>query len=136
MFVPVNEVAVLVSAILALAIGSIWYSPFMFGNQWMRSAGLTQDDIELPKGQMLKTFVYAVIANIVTLFLVAQFIVLSSDALKPAREVGLLLVILLGSVMANVVIWEKKPASYLFVNLGYATVVIFTGIAVIGYWPW
>jgi len=136
MFESVNEVAILVSAILAIAIGSIWYSPLLFGNQWMRSIGLTSEDLDVPKPKMIKMFVAAVVANLITLYIVAQFIAFSEAALKPVREIGLLLVVLLAAIMANGVIWEQKPVSYLLINLGYVAVVIFTGIAVIGSWPW
>jgi len=136
MFEPINEVAVLVSAILALAVGSVWYSPLMFGDEWMRSVGFTDDDLEESKDKLPKMFAFAIIANLITLYIIAQFIAFSEETMRLMRDVGLLLVILLGSIMANAVIWEKRSISYFLINLGYATVVIFIGIAVIGYWPW
>jgi hypothetical protein len=47
-------IAVLLSALIPIAIGMIWYSKFLFGNAWMQSAGLTQ---EMLKGNnMVKVF--------------------------------------------------------------------------------
>jgi hypothetical protein len=44
--VTVNYLVVLVSAIVSMIIGSIWYSPAVFGKQWMRLVGKTQEDIQ------------------------------------------------------------------------------------------
>ncbi len=51
---PFNFIAVLVSALVTLIIGMIWYNPKVFGSIWMREAGLTEE--ELKKGSMVKLF--------------------------------------------------------------------------------
>ncbi|AWK04499.1 DUF1761 domain-containing protein [Flavobacterium crocinum] len=50
----INFVALLISAIVTLVIGFIWYSPKVFGTIWMKENNLTQE--ELRKGSMLKIF--------------------------------------------------------------------------------
>jgi hypothetical protein len=42
----VNEISVVVSAILSVALGSIWYSPMLFGNMISKRAGHLFDDTE------------------------------------------------------------------------------------------
>jgi len=49
-----NFYALLVSAIVTLVVGFIWYHPKVFGTIWMRESNLTQE--ELQKGSMLKIF--------------------------------------------------------------------------------
>lgn len=49
-----NFYALLVSAIVTLVVGFIWYHPKIFGTIWMRESNLTQE--ELQKGSMLKIF--------------------------------------------------------------------------------
>ncbi len=46
----VNWIAVAVSASSTLVIGFVWYHPKLFGNAWMRSVGMTEDDTR--KGNM------------------------------------------------------------------------------------
>lgn len=136
MFENVHEIAVLVSAILAMAVGSIWYSPLLFGKHWMRAAGLKESDLDSQKDKIVRLMVYAFIANLVLLFVVAKFVGIAQAAGETIKSVGTLLVILLGAMMAGAVIWEERPISYLFINVGYATVIIFGGMSVIWYWPW
>lgn len=44
--VTVNYVAVLVSAVVCMVIGSIWYSPILFGKLWMKSADCKEGDMK------------------------------------------------------------------------------------------
>jgi hypothetical protein len=37
--------AVLLAALSAFVVGSVWYSPLLFGNAWMREAGISEDQI-------------------------------------------------------------------------------------------
>jgi len=136
MFESVNEVAVITSTIVALAIGSIWYSPLLFGQQWMRAVGMTDEELDASKDQIPRMFFLAILANLVALFIVAQFIALSKQAGMSLQHIAVLLIFVIGAFISNAIIWEEKPLSYLFINVGYVAVVILEGIAIIGYWPW
>lgn len=50
----INFYAFLISAVVTLVVGFIWYNPKVFGTIWMRENNLTQE--ELSKGNMLKIF--------------------------------------------------------------------------------
>ncbi len=49
-----NFIAVFVAALTTLVVGSIWYSPILFGKAWMKETGLNEEDLK--KGSMLKIF--------------------------------------------------------------------------------
>jgi hypothetical protein len=57
-FVGINPWAVLVSAIAAMVIGFLWYSPILFANPWMRLMGIDTNDkakiAEMRKRQNLR----------------------------------------------------------------------------------
>jgi hypothetical protein len=44
--VHINYLAVLVSAVLGFAIGGLWYSPFLFANQWVNAHGFTEAQVK------------------------------------------------------------------------------------------
>lgn len=52
-----NFLAILVAAISALVVGFIWYNPKVFGNAWMKAAGVTDEQIK--GGNMAKIFIMA-----------------------------------------------------------------------------
>ncbi len=41
MFSEINLLAVLGVSVLSFIIGWLWYSPFLFGNQWIKLSGIT-----------------------------------------------------------------------------------------------
>jgi len=132
----VNEVAIIVSALLTLALGSIWYSPLVFGSHWLSAAGLSASDLSLSKKNLFRALAFACIGNIFFGYAIARLIVLAENQKFTLMEMGVLLVILLATGMASVVVWEKKRLSYLAIHTGYITIVVFFTIIVIAFWPW
>lgn len=43
MEITVNYLAIILAAISSLVIGSLWYSKLLFGKQWMKLVGLTEE---------------------------------------------------------------------------------------------
>lgn len=50
----INWLAMLVAALVPLAVGALWYSPLLFANVWMKTTGLTEE--QLKKGNMALIF--------------------------------------------------------------------------------
>lgn len=76
MEVVVNWIAVGVATVAAMIIGSIWYSPPVFGNLWMKLAGLSRKDTE--KGGWTPILI-AIVASLVTAFVLAHVTYLSYE---------------------------------------------------------
>ncbi len=136
MFEHVNELAVLVSAILAIAVGSIWYSPLLFGPLWMKSIGQSIDDGELSKEEMIRSSIKGVLAQIVLFVIITQFIEIGLSASVPLLTMSGLLVALIAVQTLSLVVWERRPLAYVLVHTGYNAIVIFGGVGIIAYWPW
>ena len=72
----INFLALLLAALSTLVVGFIWYNPKVFGNIWMREAGLKEEDM---KGtNMIKIFglsiVYAfLISFVLQMVVIHQF---------------------------------------------------------------
>ena len=132
MFTGIHELSVFVSAVLSVAIGSIWYSPLLFGKSWMRSAGLTLEDEELTSMEAFLLTVKGVLLQTVFFFAVA---VLMTQA-ESLVTLGTLLSVLLVSFMVSAVVWERRPLSYLLIHAGYGILALAVGIGIIAYWPW
>ena len=62
-FSTVNWLAVLVAALASFAIGSLWYSPVLFGKAWQRLSGMTDDKVK--SGNMAKIFGLAFILSFI-----------------------------------------------------------------------
>lgn len=51
---PFNFYAVLVSSLVTLLVGFVWYNPKVFGTIWMKETGMTEEKAQ--KSNMLKVF--------------------------------------------------------------------------------
>jgi hypothetical protein len=59
-----NWMAILVASLVPLVIGAVWYNPKVLGTAWMKSAGLTEKDLEGANMLMIfgLTFVFSFFA--------------------------------------------------------------------------
>lgn len=135
--IEVNLVAVLVASIVMVAVGTIWYAPGVFGKTWMRAVGITDEDTEREKKVVWKRFLAGFIATFITLYVLAHFLVLA-DMFDDGNAItaAFWMTVLVGSIAAHAVIWEKRPLSYYFINIGYTALVLIGGGSIIMYWPW
>lgn len=74
--VDINYLAVLVAAIVAFALGALWYSPLLFAKPWMAAIGKTADEIkaEMAGRSMPLTYGLSFLAWLVTAFVLAHIV--------------------------------------------------------------
>ena len=69
--IEINYFAVLVGAVVAMVVGSLWYGLF-YGKEWMKAIGITQKNIEKAKNKgMAGTYVLAFLGALVMSFFMA-----------------------------------------------------------------
>ena len=71
-FNNLNWLAVLLAAVSAFVLGSIWYAKPVFGARWMKDNGFTDESIA--GGNMVKIFGLAFLLSFVAAFFLAMFI--------------------------------------------------------------
>lgn len=71
--IQINYVAILVSAVVFMFLGYLWYGPF-FGKLWMKLIGATQKDMDAAKAGMAKTYAISFIGALVTTYVLAHFV--------------------------------------------------------------
>ena len=110
----INWLAVIVGAVIAYALGALWYSPKMFGTRWMEGVGLTKDSMGSPTMPM--------IAQAVGTFLLAWVIGITerTDALLTALLIALTIAVI---IKANG-LWAGKSRYAISVESGYVLVMV------------
>lgn len=71
-FQNLNWLAILVAAVSAFILGSLWYSPLMFAKRWMKETGITEESTK--NTNMIKLFSFAFILSLIASFFLAMFI--------------------------------------------------------------
>lgn len=68
---PFNPIAIPIAAVVALVWGFIWYNPKLFGNVWIREAGLTEE--KMNKGKIPVIFIMSLLLAVLLALLLMQF---------------------------------------------------------------
>ncbi len=112
----------LASAIGAFLLGALWYSPFLFGNLWIKESGITAQKMASNKHKGLKklyllNFISTTLTAYVVTYLVFNLAFFSlADALALATFIWFGLV---ASTSFGSVIWEGKSVKFFAINAGY-----------------
>lgn len=80
MEVSVNYLAVLLAALSTMIVGSIWYTPKVFGNMWMRWSG-AKPDSKMSWGKTAWMYGSVLLASLVSAYVLAHVTYLSNQVL-------------------------------------------------------
>lgn len=78
MEVPVNYLAVLLAALSTMVVGSIWYTPKVFGNVWMKWSG-AKPDPTMSWGKTAFMFGSVFVASLVAAYVLSHVAYLSQN---------------------------------------------------------
>jgi len=132
----INYLAVLVAALSAFAIGSIWYSPLMFGKSWQNALGLSEEDIK--DANMFKIFGTSFLLMLVMAFGLAILF----NALNPngsywlsGLKQGLFIGVFFISTSYGVnILYQRKPFALWAIDSGYQVLLLAIMGLIIGAW--
>jgi len=153
----INFLAILTASISALVVGFVWYNPKVFGNAWIKAAGMS--DEQAKGGNMAKIFGLALLFAImlafalqgITIHQMGAFSMVGGDienalpsyqafmddygdafrTFKHGALHGALAGIFIAlPILGTNALFERKGAKYIFINSGYwiVTLAIMGGI--------
>ena len=117
----VNMLSIVLAAVAGMIVGMTWYTPKIFGAQWMKLAGVTPEMAESGKKNMMQSVGIAFFANLVSAYVIAQFAAISG-ATTVVDGVMLGFWLWLGLQMPiNIgqVLWEQRPWKIFAINGAY-----------------
>lgn len=134
--VSVNLVAVLVAALAAMVIGSVWYSPLLFVKVWMKELGMTEKDCESGKKDMPKAMAGQFIASLVTAYVLAHFVAYTGSTTPSAgAHTGFWIWLgFLATGTASAVFFERKSWTYFAITAGCGLVTLLIMGAILATW--
>jgi len=117
----VNYLAVLVTAVVGMALGWLWYGP-LFGKKWIGMMGWTEEQVARMKEQgMAKSYFVNFVATLVMAWVLSLFVAVSSAAtfwqgvcIGAWVWLGFVATIMLGSVL-----WEGRSGKLYLLNVAY-----------------
>lgn len=128
----VNLVSVFIGAIITYLLGWFWYSPRVFGHEWMRGIGFRAEELSVQWYHFVGGFLVALVtawvfANLITYFNIVEI----------GEGVWLGFWLWLGFIATTCFsgfLWERKTFNVYLINVGYHLVsLLFLG-AFLTYW--
>lgn len=134
----INYIAVLLATLSSMVIGSIWYTPRVFGNYWMKKAGIT------PSGNAkdaIRPILVTVLVSFITSWVLAGAAYISYDFYGGS--------FLVNSVVTGIVLWggftaarfithdafDGRPTGLTVLNIAHEFVTILVMALIIGALP-
>ena len=133
----VNLVAVLVSSIVGMAIGVLWYSPLLFGKLWMTLNVIPEKQIKAAKKSgMGKLYFANFIGTLVMAYVLSHFVDYAGATTVTGGMqagfwawLGFIATVLLGNIL-----WEGKSLKLYLLNIGHYLIVLLAMGAILAVW--
>ncbi|GMR10878.1 MAG: hypothetical protein BMS9Abin28_1702 [Anaerolineae bacterium] len=104
-FGTINILAVVVSAVAAMVVGFIWYSPPLFEKAWLEEIGRTREQLE---GDSPLKYLVAFVGSLLMAYILARLLDIVGG---PSLDLGILMAI---------VVWVAFVAATSAVNFAFA----------------
>ena len=137
MAVVINYVAVLVAAVASMVIGGLWYSPLLFGKQWMKMMNIDPKDASKMKHEAKKSYALGFVSSLVMSYVLAHFV----DYTAATTAVGGLQLgfwVWLGftaTLQFGSVLWEGKSWNLFLLNTANSLVTLLAMAVILAVWP-
>lgn len=125
-----NYYALLLCGVMAIVLGTFWYSPAGFGKRWMKELGITPAQVEEAKKKgmagMWKAYLGQLVASLVTAFVLGSMIAYNglTDIQTALVFVTFVWAGFFVAPSAGTVVWEKRSWTYWMINVGYSYVML------------
>ncbi len=133
---PINVWAVLVSALASMALGFLWYSPALFGKQWMKLSKIDPKKMKEANKHMTKMYSISFISTLIGAYILAQLIdlTLTSSVMEGATLGAMVWLGFVAVTLVNTVVFESKPWTLFLINSGYQLVCLVVSGIILAVW--
>jgi Protein of unknown function (DUF1761) len=134
----INYLAVIAATLSTMVVGSIWYAPKVFGNYWMKAAGVK------PSGRAsdaVGPIIATVLVSFVTAWVLAGAVYLSQFYYHGSFLANSLItagVLWAGFTAARFVThdaFDRRPSGLTILNISHELVTVLIMALIIGVWP-
>ncbi|MEI6275137.1 MAG: DUF1761 domain-containing protein [Prolixibacteraceae bacterium] len=132
-FAKVNIWSVVLAGISYLILGALWYSPLLFGKEWMRLNGFTDEDLKTNKPMWMITL-FTFLSACVAAFVISMVMGPNSNA--PFGAILGACIALFWVTMSKLtsVLFENQPVKLFVLHAGFDLVAFMVMGAIVAYW--
>jgi Protein of unknown function (DUF1761) len=136
MLPPIHILPVVVSAVAVFVIGALWYSPILFGKQWVKAHGHTPEKLQAMRASMGRAYgvsflCYLVMAAAMSILIGRMGIFLPIGGVKLGAVIGFGFAATIG-LTANM--FSEKPLAAYLIDAGYQIVYLMVMGVILTVW--
>ncbi len=122
--VEISYLGILAGGIASMVLGMIWYSPQLFGKQWMAALGLSAKDMEKYKNGMMKRYFISFLSSLALTFVLDNVVTWSgATTLMQGAVTGFWVWLgFFATTTYSGILWEGKSMTWYYVTAGYQLV--------------
>lgn len=132
---PINFISIVIASVVSFGISSFWYSPFLFGKEWMEGRNISEKDLSSTK-TISRAYIIQFILTLLTFVFIA-FVISASQAQTSTDGAFIGLLSWLGFVIplsASGLLWKKESFTLFLIDAVDYLVILTIGGAIIGGW--
>jgi hypothetical protein len=131
----VNYLAILICAIIAMGIGSFWYSPFLLGKMWLDSMEKSEEEIR-KDFKPIKTYGISFISYLIIAYSIARIMIyVNATTVTEGMRIGFLCWFgFTATTMTINALFEGKSLRLILVDGGYHLIVFLIYGVILGAW--
>lgn len=128
----INALAVVVAAIVYFFIGTVWYSPILFADVWIRESGKSKEQATMNPFVYILCFILAVFASF---FLACLFEIAGVAGFVPGLFAGLMAGLTLVAAFAITMLFDNdRKYKLLLIHAGYHALAFPVMGVILGLW--
>ncbi len=131
-FSDVNWLSVIVSALAAFAVGSLWYSPLMVGKRWQKEVGLSDESMK--NANMGMIFGGAFVLNVIGAIALELLIGPESTAFKGLHAGLFVAVFWIATSYGITYLFTRKTLTLFLIDAGYYIIFYSVMGLILGAW--
>lgn len=137
MAVVINYLAVLVAAVASMVVGGLWYSPLLFGKQWMKMMKFEEKDLPKMKQEAKKSYALGFVSSLVMSYVLAHFVdYTASTTVVTGLQLGFWIWLgFTATLQLGSVLWEGKSWKLFFLNTAHSLVSLLLMAVILAVWP-
>lgn len=136
MFEGVNFIAVLGTTFFMLASATVWFSPLLFGKQWLHELNVSESDLEKSKDTMVQHLGFTGVGYFISLTIIAALLATYEPLKTELPMIAFSIAALVISLFATTALWEHRSKQYFLITAGFYCYFCIVGLFLISYWPW
>ena len=134
----INYIAVILATLSSMIVGTIWYTPRVFGNYWMKAAGVTPSD---KASDAVRPILVTVVVSFITAWVLAGAAFIAFSFYGGSFFVNTLLTSIIlwaGFTAARFITHDQfdgRPNGLTVLNISHEFVTLVVMALIIGVWP-